>query len=396
MNTIISKKSVEELPSIKKVDELDNLSLYCYTECDDESSDLIKQCRGLVFKGDELIFKGYGYTPEYTHDDIELLKGLKLEDYTACTSYEGTLVRLFHTDKWYVSTHKRLDVFNSRWGTRRTFGELLTEALIEECDNNLRFRDLTGDVDNKDIYTTFLSILDKSKQYTLLLRSCEENRIVCHSGTTCRVFHVGTFEKGKLNLEDCIGLPKPETYTFDSIDDLFEHVQTMDAFSCQGIILLNQEKQLKITIPLYKRLYVLRDNEPSVKFQYLKIRTQGYSKLRDFCKLYAEHQDSFDLYENVLYDIALSVYSAYVKRFIHKKFIQIPTSEYFIMKKCHAWHLEDRKRNVISFNRVMEEINRLEPYKLNRLIKNRLRAESKEATTQEPEEPIQEPEEPIQ
>ena len=391
MNTIISKKNVEESPSIKKVDELDKLSLYCYTECNEESAELVKQCRGVVFKGEELIFKGYGYTPEYTHDDVDSLRGLKLEDYTAFVSYEGTLIRLFYSDKWYVSTHKRLDVFNSRWGTRRTFGELLTEALIEECDSNLEFRDAMNNVDEKDVYETFLSLLDKSKQYTLLLRSCEENRIVCHCGTTSRVYHVGTFENGCLNLEDSISLPKPEKHTFDSVNQLFEHVASMDTFSCQGIILVNQEKQLKIITPLYKRLYVLRDNEPSVKFQYLKIRMQGYSKLRDYCKLYAEHQDSFDLYENVLYDIALGVYSAYVKRFIHKKYIQIPPGEYFIMKKCHAWHLEDRKRNVISFNRVMEEINLLEPYKLNRLIKNRLHSEAKETSQEpiEPQEPIQ-------
>jgi len=186
------------------------------------------------------------------------------------------------------------------------------------------------------------------------------------------VFHVGTFDKGQLDLEDSIELPKPAKFKFESMDELLEHVASMDAFSSQGIILVNQERQLKITIPLYKRLYALRDNEPSIKFQYLKIRMDGYGKLRDFSKLYAEHQETFDLYENTLYDIALGVYSAYVKRFIHKKFIQIPPGEYFIMKKCHAWHLQDRKNNVISFNRVMEEINLLEPYKLNRLIKNRL------------------------
>lgn len=379
MTTIISKKNIDESPSIKQVDTVNALSLYCYTECNEASDELVKRCRGVVFNGDELVFSGYGYTPEYTRDDMEVLSQINVKEYNAFASYEGTLLRLFYTDKWHVSTHRRLDAFHSRWGTHRTFGELLVESLMEECDCNLPFRESIGEnVEDKDIYNAFLSTLDTTKQYTLLLRSCEENRIVCHNGSTSRVFHVGTFDKGQLDLEDSIHLPKPEQFIFESMEELLDHVETMDTFSTQGIILVHQERQIKIITPLYKRLCSLRDNEPSVKFQYLKIRMKGYSKRKDFSKLYAEHQDSFDLYENTLYDIALDVYSAYVKRFIHKKFIQIPQGEYFIMKKCHAWHLEDRKHNIVTFNRVMDEINLLEPYKLNRLIKNRLHAETKE------------------
>ncbi len=31
--------------------------------------------------------------------------------------------------------------------------------------------------------------------------------------------------------------------------------------------------------------------------------------------------------------------------------------EYVIVKACHSWHLQDRKRNIITLKRVYEEVN---------------------------------------
>ena len=44
----------------------------------------------------------------------------------------------------------------------------------------------------------------------------------------------------------------------------------------------------------------------------------------------------------------------YVDRFIKKQYVTVPREEYNIIKACHTWHMEDRKRNRISFRKIKE------------------------------------------
>ena len=45
--------------SIEKTDDDGSLQVYSYSYCDNDSSSNLKDCRGLVFNGDTLLFKSF-------------------------------------------------------------------------------------------------------------------------------------------------------------------------------------------------------------------------------------------------------------------------------------------------------------------------------------------------
>ena len=119
----------------------------------------------------------------------------------------------------------------------------------------------------------------------------------------------------------------------------------------------------------YLELFNARGNEPSIKFRYLQIRMdEKQTNMLYF--LYPRFADTFDEYENTLYEIAQQINSNYIKRFIKKKYVTVPKEEYTVMKACHSWHLEDRERNRISLRKVIELLNEQTPTSLNHMIRH--------------------------
>jgi hypothetical protein len=96
--------------------------------------------------------------------------------------------------------------------------------------------------------------------------------------------------------------------------------------------------------------------------------------------LYPNWEDRFEDIENTLWEIGRSIYTAYVQRFIKKRFVTVPTEEFMVIRECHKWHEDDRAVNRISINKVIDTMNRQTPTSLNRMIR-RVRNE-KTAQTQ--------------
>ena len=75
-NNVITRESVEKCNKIDLYDkdEENKLDLFCYINCNNNEDSLVKNSRGLIFKNDDLILKGFPYTYEYTTDDFDILK----------------------------------------------------------------------------------------------------------------------------------------------------------------------------------------------------------------------------------------------------------------------------------------------------------------------------------
>ena len=97
--------------------------------------------------------------------------------------------------------------------------------------------------------------------------------------------------------------------------------------------------------------------------------------------LYPRYADTFDDYENTLYDSAKQINSNYIQRFIKKKYVTVPKEEYTVMNACHEWHLQDRVRNRISLRKVIEILNEQPPTNLNKIIR-RMKNQTEETSTQ--------------
>lgn len=351
--------------------DVDNgLDLFCYVNCTNEDNDFLKQCRGVVFHDDELVMKAFPYTSEYSTMDTKNLETISenFKDYVFFDSHEGALIRMFYfNNRWFVSTHRKLNAFQSKWASREYFGTLFKKAVAAEIENNTSFKKSLPDGDN--VLARLQSVLDTEKQYMFLVRNNKDNRIVCREPDRPTVYHVGTFVDGKLNLDDEIPhFPKPAKHSFLNIDEVVHYVNNVDIRNLQGVICISDRYSFKVLHPDYQELFQARGNEPSIKFRYLQVRTNR--RLTNMLyHLYPEQIETFDDYENILFEIVRTIYRAYVQRYIKNIFIKVPREEYRVMLGCHAWHCSNKAENRISIEQVFKVLNVQPATALNRMIR---------------------------
>jgi hypothetical protein len=384
MTTTFSKQCVETLPQVIQTDSDDNLELYCYTSCSMEDSEIVKQSRGVVFHGDELVLKAYPYTDEYEVEDIP---AFDVKEMRFFESHEGFIIRVFHFgDKWYISTHRKLDAFKSRWGTGLSFGMIFVKALENTYLKNIEFQDKfkpkeEEDKTGQELLDEFLTLLDKDRKYIFLVQNIKENRIVCQPPYRPGLFSVGYFDGSNiLHLEPCLGIKTPKELTFQSRDELVTYVRATNYNHLQGIIAVKTEPELhlfKVMNSDYIRLFQLRGNVPSLKVRYLQVRKSPTLR-RDFCELYPERTELFEACEDALMKVAKVIREAYISRFIKKEYITIPSDEYYLVKELHKWHIEDRENHRISEMVVWDLIQKQDVSILNRMITRHLRRDKEQ------------------
>ena len=214
-------EALGNLVHIVDTDDENKLDMFCYLKCNIEDSDLLKQCRGVVFNDSNIVLKAFPYTIEYNHNQTQEISEIitDIENWKFYQSHEGTLLRFFYFgNKWYISTHRKLNAFQSKWSSNESFGMSFKYALISEFENNETFKNSLPAGDN--IIERFQNILDKTKQYMFLIRNNKDNRIVCDPPLRPTIYHVGTFVNGNLTMDENIGIPSPPSFTFKNIDSI--------------------------------------------------------------------------------------------------------------------------------------------------------------------------------
>ena len=353
-------------------DKENKLDMFCYVNCSATDNELIKQCRGVVFNENKLVMKAFPYTLEYNCDEGELINDSlgDFKNWSFYESHEGALVRMFYfNNRWFLSTHKKLNAFKSKWSSNDSFGTMFKNGLTSELEVNDKFR--SGLPDGVNILERFQSILDVNKQYMFLIRNNKDNRIVCSAGVRDTVYHVGTFVDGRLDLTDeGINIPFPKKLQFNNVDELIEYVSNISYKNIQGIIGFNLPKEtvIKILNHEYQELFKVRGNEPSLKFRYLQVRMdRTYTDM--LFSLYPDMCKAFDEYEHILYNISKSIYNSYVQRFIKKCYIIVPREEFSIIRECHSWHISNRQENRVSLDKIVQVMNQQTPIRLNHMIR---------------------------
>ena len=331
-----TRSNIESLSSkINKFDSYDNgLDLFCYVNCKNSDHDFIKKCHGVVFNNDKLILNSFPYTTEYTFRNNQKSYGM-----------------------FFV------DALNYRMETDEKFENILlsSDRLSE---------DLLSDDNITEIFCE--TMLDKEKQYMFLLLNNYENRIVSDPPANPTFYHVGTFINGKLSMEseDSLPVPFPERLKFDNMDEVYDYVTyNVNYKKTQGVIVFTPDNiQYKILNEKYFDLYNVRGNEPSIKFRYLQIRMNEQDNL-DLRYLYPKNIDDFEQYENYIFDSSKFIYNSYVDRYIKRIRTVVPTEEFNVMREAHAWYLEDRDKHKITYEKIIEILNKQKATNLNKIIK---------------------------
>lgn len=368
----------------EKYGENKELNLYHYIECNQDSDDNTKAQRGIIKSGNKIVCKTFGYTEEISSNNPSLLQ--QLHSFNQCKFYdaeEGATIRLFyHNDKWFISTHRKINAFQSKWGDLycSSFGDRFITGLLFLYNNDPNFKlevDSKNNLVNQPVYSCnifkyYTELLDKSKNYTFLVRNYSQNRIVCDAPENQIVYFIGAFDKNtNLLLEGNDSFINfPPKLSFENQEELISYVNNLDYRYKQGVIVyFPNQTQLKIMNPTYLEYFEARGNEPSIKFRYLQVRLDN-KKVNMLYKLYPEYINTFRKYEGIIYKLTKHIYQSYVKRYIKKELVSLPQQQYFVMQACHSWYMCDKLNNRISIDKVNEVMNNQSATSLNRLIKS--------------------------
>ena len=376
----ITRAEIEANPKIHLVDSDpdNNIELFCYDSCDENDEEIVKICRGIVLSGENIVLRGFPYTVEYTqkNNSAEIYELLNSNMCRIYDSFEGTLLRMFcFNNKWYLSTNRKLDANKSKWSSKATFGELFKKAIEYEIVVNPKFCDAIVHADPENsmcLMSKFLNMLNPSRQYMFLLLCDMENRIVCRYDHP-KFLHVGTFINGgsqlSLDHDVSLGLDSPKQHLFDSIEQMYEYINTLDYNLLQGVIVFTPgNKQYKIFNQTYLDLYQVRGNEASVKFRYLQIRNDAEKK-EQLRALYPEWCSTFDFYDKCILNICGTILQGYINRYIRKIFTTLPLEQFIVMSEVHKWHKLDQENNKVNLSIVLLTLNLQKPTTINRMIK---------------------------
>ena len=373
MTTFILPDSISDLSSdMEKTDDDGVLQIYSYKTCTRSSSDQLKTSRGLVFSGDKNknpIFRSIGYTQEYSVDDVGIHNIVERDGsyLTFIPSTEGTLLRVFYHSsdmipgggKWYISTHRKLNAYDSRWGTSESFGQTF--------ENALSTLNLTVD--------GLLSALDRRHVYLFFVSTTPGSRMVSLAPATPTVAHTATLLNGsEFTMTHPSPIPAPTPIAFSSVGDMVMFVNTVNIMSHQGIIAFYPDgRHFKVMNGQYQLYSNARGNEASLMFRYLQVRNHPiYGKM--FNEMYPERINEFISYENAIFRIAKSIHASYISRFVEKKETVVSQEEYRIIRQCHGWHITNRLTNKVTMPVVLGTLSTpgMEPT-LNTMIKRLLR-----------------------
>lgn len=342
-----------------------------------------KKYRGIVKDNcDKIVCQSFGQMDEISAGDENVANifndNFPSPNWITFEAQEGCLLRLFkHNEKWYLSTHKKLNAFNSYWSSKTSFGELFTIALYSLIGEN--------ELSLEECFDNFCKTLDEKYTWCFLLRNTWENRVVCHSSDKPELIYVGRFELDKFesslvyNIDE--RFPTIKEHKFENVEQLQNYVCNINPFELQGLIVLQFEDDqktikfgAKIMNPQYIQLSQLRGNVASLRFRYLELRQLYFSQKilswQYFIALYPEHVAIFHAIDSSLLLLSKELYELYKARYIYKNNIRLNSGAYYILKKCHAWYLENGRNIPVSLDIVINQINLAKPTTLNYLLKN--------------------------
>lgn len=341
-----------------KVDEDEHLEMLHY-EDGAESNNAVK---GIVLdKTGNVICHTSVYTHEYNiteiPNDIDWKKAVVL------TAHEGTLLRVYYYNKWYVSTHKKLDSNKSRWGCKYSFKTLFDYAL-EDIYNSSNLDDV------------FYNKLDTNVVYTFLLRNNAYNRIVCDSPSynEPKLYFTGSYTKTSSNDDISTqttvnNVPIPnmddwdspivsvERHYFTNTEQVSVAVLDLDYRRVQGLLVFTPTMVFKIISDIYLDKRRVRDNCSNMMFRYAQLRQNNPDMCNTLVEMFSTYSMDFSQFEYTLQKIAYYIYTQYINRYVKKQYASVTPLQYKITKKIREWYVLDPVNRRITQAIVLKFIN---------------------------------------
>lgn len=329
------------------------LELFCA-----DSTDVCRE-RGDVYCENKKIFNSFPYSYEIVgySDDV---KNMINNDKILCTkAIEGSLIRVFYfEDRWFITTHRKLDAYKSKWGNGKSFGEIFEDAITAVTQKEFK---------------EFMMSLDYNIQYIFLTTAVETTRIVCEPPTEQSVYLYQALDSDSGNLcSDLesvsaeINIPLEEKILFANKGEVEKHLNTMTfPFTSQGLLFFNTEtfESYKFIAPAYQKYSDVRGNMPSVMFAYLHHVNNEENKFM-FKSMYPSHLGTIEKYEQALECVTEELFDKYYRRFSDGYRETYSKNVHYFIENCRK-----SNRNLLTREQFEIYVKNRKATELNKLIK---------------------------
>ena len=334
---------IQTLDNTCLCESFSNLKLYHYSGCTDSDSTELKNLRGVVVDSNGgVVARSFPFTPEYViGENTSEQYPLTFDDQTRFyKSYEGTIIRVFHhSNKWYVSTHHKLDAYASRWGNVHDFG---TE-----------FQFIIENITSMPMTCYFESKLQKDRTHVFLLRTSIMSRIVSMppANTSEYVYYVGAFTADSYIFPDNETVPwyTPERLYFNSSSELENYVRLLNT-DIQGVFAVTSDNRFyKFVGEKYRQLALVRGNEPNILIRYITLKNTNENDATALRGMNPEHSGMFQFVDDRMKELATFIKTTYTMRYVNKCYTPVPKVIYPFQKQLHSHYLENRKPITLGF-----------------------------------------------
>lgn len=375
-------------PNVKSVDSVraangNILVNYHYVKCTNASSKDVKKYRGAIYetKADRFVCRSFGYVEEI--DALKAVEQITNETLLNCNKYdliEGFHIRVFQiAGVFYVSTHNKINAFESKWASEVSFGTLFIEALkhafegapIHELSENGARPQIYNKIPSDSKLEYLCSQLDSQFVYDFVVSNNSENRIVCAAPQKPQIYLLGLFDV----LNDFIyveppphgvaGILPPTSLTVPDVQSLVNEVLKVDFMKSPGIVIINKKtgEIARIFHPNYIKCMRLRGETPNLELRYLEIRNNKDDR-DHFHQIFPEYSSRFDELEMLITDHIPTVISqVYNIRYNKNVYYHTDRIFHFILRNLHSIGSENITRAQID-----KELSLLSPVALYKLI----------------------------
>ena len=312
-DTRVELHNLENCTDLQVTDRDDSLALMSYNECTNDSSERLKSCRGIVVdrKTGRVLWMSNGYVDQYV-DECPMTDA-DLAGYSAYVALGGTCLRLFyHNNRWVLCTHRKLDAFDSRWGSDTSFGKLFVDALMA----NYALQ-----------YDVFLSDLNKEHMYSFFLHTSPGGP------DESELYIVSTHDKHGVVTDSDIGVTEqPKLAVAITADALLAFVRNIDS-KHQGVILRKEgSRDVKIVNAEYHAAVSRKQKETALAWEYLRVRSDC-GAYKPFVDRNVESNKVFVYIEHRIQTAARRLVKEYTSRYGDDKYHYLQATEHFLLKR---------------------------------------------------------------
>lgn len=301
--------STSSLSNVRIFDEKDGLRLVHYLDSSDENTNHL---RGVVVDSTpKIVCRSFPYTPEFLVSEHEL-SDETVSQSKVVPAFEGTVLRVFnHNDEWYISTHKKINGKNSRWGFSPTFGTLFSECWgVDEESQELNF-----------------SQLSKNRCYIFFM-SHPHNGIVCQNASPT-LYHIATYENNQ-QVDEHIERPNvkyQEQKTFETVDQLNQFVNSLSWREFSGaVVFLPNNKMCKIVNQEYFTKRQIRGNESNLRIRFFELFQKGVAEKLE--EILPEKKEYFEKCREDYTKLKEHLFQHFDFRHVKRNYLVVPQQEH--------------------------------------------------------------------